>query len=110
MTRVTLCLVSAMLLGAHFELAGQSSAQRVGAGSASGRFVDSLPDGRTLPADISDGSRTVAIAISPDGRNVIYRAQENGVFRLYRRGINQSEATPIGDPGAAYPFFSPDGQ
>ena len=72
-----------------------------------GRFVDSLPDDRTIP---SGGGVGTAVAVSPDGRAVVYRAQENGQYRLYRRFLDQLEAAPIGDVGAGEPFFSPDGQ
>ena len=32
------------------------------------------------------------------------------MFRLYRRFLDEAEAVPIADPGAAGPFFSPDGR
>jgi serine/threonine-protein kinase len=55
------------------------------------------------------------VALSPDGRTLVYRAQaDDGVVRLYSRPMRALEATPIpGTEGVRYqgpPFFSPDGQ
>jgi eukaryotic-like serine/threonine-protein kinase len=71
------------------------------------RFTVTLPQGHTLPP----GTGTM-VAISPDGQILIYRVlQRDGIFRLYRRDLNQFEATPIGEANAgAYVFFSPDSQ
>jgi eukaryotic-like serine/threonine-protein kinase len=70
------------------------------------RFVDALAEGQAMPRGISLGT---VVALSPDGRALVYRVQENGEFRLYRRFLDQVNPEPIGDPGAAEPFFSPDG-
>jgi eukaryotic-like serine/threonine-protein kinase len=52
-----------------------------------------------------------SIAVSPDGRTVIFRAVEDGVVKLYRRDLDGSEAKPIdGTEGGFCPFFSPDGE
>ena len=52
------------------------------------------------------------VAIAPDGQTLAYRASENGVFRLYRRALNELDAHEI--PGtensSEAPFFSPDGR
>jgi serine/threonine protein kinase len=66
------------------------------------RFVDALPEGQAMPRGISLGT---VVALSPDGRALVYRVQENGEFRLYRRFLDQVNPEPIGDPGAAEPFF-----
>ena len=67
------------------------------------RFTLTLPD-----TDAFLGSAESALA--PDGRTLVYRAWRNGV-RLFRRPIDQFEATPMpGTEGGADPFFSPDGQ
>jgi eukaryotic-like serine/threonine-protein kinase len=71
------------------------------------RFVDALPQGQAMPRGISLGT---VVALSPDGRALVYRVQENGEFRLYRRFLDQVKPEPIGEPGAAEPFFSPDGE
>ena len=51
------------------------------------------------------------LALSPDGRTLVYVASRDGVVQLFRRPIDQFEATPMpGTEGAQDPFFSPDGQ
>ncbi|MEO6055425.1 MAG: protein kinase [Gemmatimonadales bacterium] len=54
------------------------------------------------------GSR---IALSPDGRALVYSGPGEGGTRLWLRRMDQLDATPIGGTeGASTPFFSPDGQ
>jgi serine/threonine-protein kinase len=68
------------------------------------RFTLSVPETDTL---VGDG----ALALSPNGRNLIYVAWHNGAQQLFRRALDQIEAVPIaGTEGALFPFFSPDGQ
>jgi Tol biopolymer transport system component/tRNA A-37 threonylcarbamoyl transferase component Bud32 len=56
----------------------------------------------------SGGSR---IALSPDGRMLVYSGPGEGANRLWLRRIDQLDATPIaGTEGAGTPFFSPDGR
>jgi serine/threonine-protein kinase len=51
---------------------------------------------------------TAPIAISPDGRQLAYQAEGQG---LYVRALDQARARRIpGTEGASQPFFSPDGQ
>src|SRR5262249_20377371 len=51
-----------------------------------------------------------SLAISPDGRRVVYAAGEGETRRLFLRPLDRYEATPIaGSEGAIDPFFSPDG-
>ena len=51
------------------------------------------------------------IALSPDGREVVYVAVTEEGDQLYRRPLNQLESVPIpGTDGARAPFFSPDGE
>ncbi|HEX4932947.1 MAG TPA: hypothetical protein VFV33_07205, partial [Gemmatimonadaceae bacterium] len=51
------------------------------------------------------------IAISPDGRDIIYSASDGPTRMLYRRSIDQFEVRPIaGTEGGVQPFFSPDGK
>ncbi len=52
-----------------------------------------------------------ALALSPDGANLVYVADLGGKTQLYQRPMDQFEAAPIpGTEGAYNPFFSPDGQ
>jgi serine/threonine-protein kinase len=52
-----------------------------------------------------------AVAISRDGRRVVFDAGTEADSQLYMRQLDRLEATPIpGTRGAISPFFSPDGQ
>jgi serine/threonine-protein kinase len=51
------------------------------------------------------------VAISPDGRNVVYVVNRGGHRQLYRRSIGERAERPIdGTDEALTAFFSPDGQ
>ncbi|MGE5231721.1 MAG: hypothetical protein ACM3NS_08255, partial [Deltaproteobacteria bacterium] len=51
------------------------------------------------------------LAISPDGRKLVYSGPGEGGNRLWLRRLDQLDATPVaGTEGAASPAFSPDGQ
>jgi Tol biopolymer transport system component len=51
-----------------------------------------------------------AMAISPDGRTIVFAATRNKVTQLYARPLDRAEATAIaGTEDAVAPFFSPDG-
>jgi eukaryotic-like serine/threonine-protein kinase len=70
------------------------------------------------PADaIPPRPRTTALALSPDGRFLVFVGRKHGVSQLYLRALDHQDATPIaGTEGASPfvtpqgPFFSPDGQ
>ena len=67
------------------------------------RFAVTLPETTRL---VHGG-----IALSAEGRHLLYFAEHDGVRQLYRRPLDQFEAVPIrGTESAQYPFFSPDGQ
>ena len=52
-----------------------------------------------------------AIALSPDGRTLVFSAAGGGKQQLYRRALEQEAAITIaGTEGAGIPFFSPDGR
>ena len=60
------------------------------------------------PPQNSGGSR---VAISPDGRMMVYVGPGEAGARLWLRRLDQLSATPItGTEGASSPFFSPDGR
>src|SRR5688572_21358618 len=52
-----------------------------------------------------------SLAISPDGRDVIYVAKQNSEVMLYHRSLDSFESRAIaGTKNGFYPFFSPDGE
>jgi eukaryotic-like serine/threonine-protein kinase len=54
-------------------------------------------------------SDPVSLAISPDGRRLVFVAFAEGQQRLWLRYLDAVEAQPIlGTEGATYPFWSPD--
>ncbi|HSF19630.1 MAG TPA: hypothetical protein VLK65_29175 [Vicinamibacteria bacterium] len=69
------------------------------------RLTIALPPGQRLAA-----LEQPAIAISPDGKNLVYVAIDgSSPQQLYLRPLDALEARPIaGTEGAASPFFSPD--
>ena len=51
------------------------------------------------------------VALSPDGRTLVFSAADKDAPQLYKRPLDQPAATPIaGTRGAESPFFSPDGR
>jgi serine/threonine protein kinase len=51
------------------------------------------------------------VALSPDGRRLVYSAQEKSERRLFIRGLDGSPARALsGTEGGTTPFFSPDGR
>jgi serine/threonine-protein kinase len=69
------------------------------------RFAINLP----LTTPLVSGASTVAI--SPDGRNIVYLAEESGNPQLFLRPIDQFAGHLIpGTSGALDPFFSPNGE
>jgi Tol biopolymer transport system component/DNA-binding winged helix-turn-helix (wHTH) protein len=52
-----------------------------------------------------------SLAISPNARDIIYVAKQNGEALLYHRSLDGFESRAIaGTKNAQYPFFSPDGE
>jgi eukaryotic-like serine/threonine-protein kinase len=73
------------------------------------QFSLALPSGQTLQPPLPTGGGR--LAISPDGRKLVYSGPAEGGSRLWVRPVDQLTATPIaGTEGASNPFFSPDGQ
>jgi serine/threonine-protein kinase len=72
------------------------------------QFSLALRPGEALqPAPASGGGR---VAISPNGRMLVYSGPGEGGSRLWLRRLDQLAATPIaGTEEATSPFFSPDG-
>ena len=52
-----------------------------------------------------------SFVLSPDGLNLVYVASDGDTTRLYRRRLDQAQATPIPESeGASSAFFAPDGE
>jgi Tol biopolymer transport system component/tRNA A-37 threonylcarbamoyl transferase component Bud32 len=70
-----------------------------------GRFEVPLPqnlDLQTIPG--------AAVALSPDGSQIVFAGTSGGVSQLWRRPLGELTATPIpGTDGARTPVYSPDG-
>jgi Tol biopolymer transport system component/predicted Ser/Thr protein kinase len=57
------------------------------------------------------GLNLPAVALSPNGTQLVYVAVEGSTQQLYLRALDSLDAKPIpGTEGASAPFFSPDGQ
>ena len=55
--------------------------------------------------------RGAGAILSPDGTTLVFAALQDNQARLFIRRLDQLQAAPLaGTGGAAYPFFSPDGQ
>jgi Tol biopolymer transport system component len=69
-----------------------------------------------MPADFLGGQGpprpvVTAIALSPDGRTLVFSGTREKTTQLFSRSFDQSTATPVaGTEGAVAPFFSPDGR
>ena len=69
------------------------------------RFDIGLPEGTYLPRGAGTN-----IAVSPDGKAIVYVAANASGRQLFLRHINELVSTPIpGTEGGGRPFFSPDG-
>jgi eukaryotic-like serine/threonine-protein kinase len=70
------------------------------------RVAVPIPAGDTFVTD-----NYLTLAISPDGRRVVYVGRRADKRHLFLRALDAAEAAPIaGTEGGYSPFFSPDGQ
>jgi serine/threonine-protein kinase len=70
-----------------------------------------LPARSVIPTQPLGVSMWPMLALSPEGRRIVYVADRAGTSQLYVRNMDSFDSTPIpGTMGAASPFFSPDGQ
>ncbi|MEP6688845.1 MAG: protein kinase [Gemmatimonadales bacterium] len=82
---------------------------RPGPAALLSQFSLALKPSQQLEAPLGAGGSR--IALSPDGRTLVYSGPGEGGNRLWLRRIDQLDATPIGGTdGAGTAFFSPDGQ
>ena len=64
----------------------------------------------SIHIDTAPRTSDTGIALSPDGRTLVYSLLQDGGVQLYQRRMAQLEAQPVrGAEGANGPFFSPDG-
>jgi serine/threonine-protein kinase len=75
-----------------------------------GRLVTRL----AVPIPVGDSfvmDHYSTVAISPDGRRVVYVGRRADKRQLFQRGLDAADVAPIaGTEGAYSPFFSPDGR
>jgi serine/threonine-protein kinase len=73
------------------------------------QFSLGLRRNQLLQAPLPSGG--ARIALSPDGRAMVYSGPADGGSRLWFRPLDQLDATPIaGTENGSSPFFSPDGK
>ena len=71
------------------------------------RATVNLPPGQQL-AGLESGP---ALALSPDGTQLVYIARQGNTQQIYLRAMDSQESRAVsGTEGAVNPFFSPDGQ
>jgi len=99
-SNVALWTLSALICGALFIDIARWLAAEPTAPNPVTRFTMALPPHLEIPD---------SMALSPDGRTLVYSAVDESGSRLYRRGLDSLESVPIrGGEGGASPFFSPD--
>jgi Tol biopolymer transport system component len=73
-------------------------------------FTIPAPAGATFATPPSAGSGVASqAAISPDGRQIVFVANDQNGYRLWLRSLATSESRPLnGTENGAFPFWSPD--
>jgi Tol biopolymer transport system component/predicted Ser/Thr protein kinase len=71
-----------------------------------------LAPAKSLRGDTAFGlPRMRAFAISPDGRDLVFSGEHDGVRQLFHRRLDRATATPLqGTDDGESPFFSPNGK
>ncbi len=69
-----------------------------------------LPDSLQLAPELQMSEGTETLALSPDGRQLVFVARRGDVSQLYLRTLSQFDLRPLdGTAGAEAPFFSASG-
>jgi serine/threonine-protein kinase len=98
---VALWTLAGLIVGALIAGLGFRFAARPAGPDAVTRFTITLPP----HLEVRD-----PMALSPDGRTLVYAATDESGSRLYRRALDSLDSVPIrGTDGGGAPFFSPDG-
>jgi eukaryotic-like serine/threonine-protein kinase len=76
------------------------------------QFTIAPPEKTVFGGPAAGGTgRAAQLAISPDGRNIVFVAGAQSAFQIWLRPLASAEARPIqGTEGGAFPFWSPDSQ
>ena len=76
------------------------------------QFTIAPPEKTVFGGPAAGGTgRAAQLAISPDGRNIVFVASAQSAFQIWLRPLASGEARPIqGTEGGAFPFWSPDSQ
>ena len=74
------------------------------------QFTIAPPEKTVFGGPAAGGTgRAAQLAISPDGRNIVFVAGAKSAFQIWLRPVANGEARPIqGTEGGAFPFWSPD--
>ncbi|MEO7792019.1 MAG: winged helix-turn-helix domain-containing protein [Vicinamibacterales bacterium] len=83
-----------------------------GLASAAGpvQFTIAAPENASFGGPSRPGGGTATqLAVSPDGRNIVFVARATTAYQIWLRPVATLEATPIqGTDGGTFPFWSPD--
>ena len=83
-----------------------------GLASAAGpvQFTIAPPENASFGGPSRPGGGTATqLAVSPDGRNIVFVARATTAYQIWLRPVATLEATPIqGTDGGTFPFWSPD--
>ena len=76
------------------------------------QFTIAPPEKTVFGGPAAGGTgRATQLAISPDGRNIVFVAGAQSAFQIWLRPLAGGEARPIpGTEGGVFPFWSPDSQ
>ena len=74
------------------------------------RFTITPPESMSFGGPLAGGTGTAAqIAVSPDGRSIVFVAGAQSAYQIWLRPIGAGAATAIpGTEGGTFPFWSPD--